>query len=194
MRKIVLEGKAEAVFDTNYKLNTESITILRDNMIISSDVGATILDNINQTRYEIGKFSYSLNEGVLKSENIFVNTKYNQPFNDKYFFKSAILNIKNQNYVAQDINIDFKKDLFGNENNDPRFKGLSSTRNNGITTINKGVFTSCKKNDKCPPWSIQADKITYDENKKQIFYDNALVKVYDFPILYFPKFFTQDRQ
>ena len=187
--KIVLEGKAEAVFDTNYKLNTESITILRDNMIISSDVGATILDNINQTRYEIGKFSYSLNEGVLKSENIFVNTKYNQPFNDKYFFKSAILNIKNQNYVAQDINIDFKKDLFGNENNDPRFKGLSSTRNNGITTINKGVFTSCKKNDKCPPWSIQADKITYDENKKQIFYDNALVKVYDFPILYFPKFF-----
>ena len=29
-------------------------------MIISSDVGATILDNINQTRYEIGKFSYSL--------------------------------------------------------------------------------------------------------------------------------------
>ena len=97
--------------------------------------------------------------------------------------------LKNQNYIAQDINIDFKKDLFGNKNNDPRFKGLSSSSKNGITTINKGVFTSCKKNDKCPPWTIQADKITYDQNKKQINYDNALVKIYDIPVLYFPKFF-----
>ena len=51
------------------------------------------------------------------------------------------------------------------------------------------MFTTCKKNDKCPPWSIQADKITYDENKKQILYNNALLKVYDIPVLYFPKFF-----
>ena len=36
---------------------------------------------------------------------------------------------------------------------------------------------------------LKADKITYDENKKQIKYDNALVKIYDFPVLYFPKFF-----
>ena len=105
------------------------------------------------------------------------------------FLKVQFLILKNQNYIAQDINIDFKKDLFGNKNNDPRFKGLSSSSKNGITTINKGVFTSCKKNDKCPPWTIQADKITYDENKKQINYDNALVKIYDIPVLYFPKFF-----
>ena len=59
----------------------------------------------------------------------------------------------------------------------------------GVTTINKGVFTTCKKNNNCPPWSIQADKITYDENKRQILYNNALVKVYDIPVLYFPKFF-----
>ena len=126
---------------------------------------------------------------ILKGEKIFINTKYNQPFSDKYFFKSAVFNLKNQNYIAQDINIDFKKDLFGNKNNDPRFKGLSSSSKDGITTINKGVFTSCKKNDKCPPWTIQADKITYDKNKKQINYDNALVKIYDIPVLYFPKFF-----
>ena len=86
-------------------------------------------------------------------------------------------------------NINFKKDFFGDKRNDPRFKGLSSSRKNGITTINKGVFTTCKKNDRCPPWTIQADKIIYDENKKQINYNNALVKVYDIPVLYFPKFF-----
>ncbi len=187
--KIELEGKAEASIDTNYKFSSQDIIILRNDMIISSDKGVTILDNINQTRYEIGKFSYSLKEETLKGEKIFIHTKYNQPFSDKYFFKSAILNLKNQNYIAQDINIDFKKDLFGNKNNDPRFKGLSSSSKDGITTINKGVFTSCKKNDSCPPWTIQADKITYDQNKKQINYDNAFVKIYDIPVLYFPKFF-----
>ena len=186
---IEIKGKAEALVETNFNFQTEDIFIKRDQMIISSNIGATILDNINQTRYEMGKFEYSLNDKILKGEKIFVNTNYNQPFSDKYFFKSAIFDLKNQSYVAQDVNINFKKDIFGNENNDPRFKGLSSSSRNGVTTINKGVFTSCKKRDKCPPWSIQADKIIYDKNKKQINYENALVKVYDVPVLYFPKFF-----
>ena len=187
--RIEIKGAAEALIDSIYKFRTEDIVILRKEMIISSDIGAKILDDLNKTKYEIGKFSYSLNDKILKGEKIFINTKYNQPFSDKYFFKTAAFNLKNQNYIAQDISIDFKKDLFGNKENDPRFKGLSSSSKDGITTINKGVFTSCKKNDNCPPWSIQADKITYNENKKQIIYDNAVVKVYDVPVLYFPKFF-----
>ena len=187
--RIEIKGKSEVIFNENYKFEIENATILRNEMIISSDVGAVILNSSNQTRYEIGKFNYSLKNKILKGEKIFVNTQYNQPFSDKFFFKSAIIDLKNQNYVAQNIDIEFKKDIFGNENNDPRFKGISSSRKNGITTIKKGVFTSCKKNDDCPPWTIQADKIIYDENKKQINYDNALVKVYDLPVLYFPKFF-----
>ena len=187
--KIELIGQAEAMIDTNYKFNSKNIIILRNENIISSDIGVTIIDNINQTRYEIGKFSYSFKNETLKGEKIFIHTKYNQPFSDKYFFKSAVFNLKNQNYIAQDININFRKDLFGNKNNDPRFKGLSSSSKNGITTINKGVFTSCKKNDRCTPWAIQADKITYDQNKKQINYDNAVLKIYDIPVVYFPKFF-----
>ena len=187
--RIEIKGKSEVIFNENYKFEIENATILRNEMIISSEIGAVILNSSNQTRYEIGKFNYSLKNKILKGEKIFVNTQYNKPFSDKFFFKSAIIDLKNQNYVAQNIDIEFKKDIFGNENNDPRFKGISSSRKNGITTIKKGVFTSCKKNDDCPPWTIQADKIIYDENKKQINYDNALVKVYDLPVLYFPKFF-----
>ena len=51
------------------------------------------------------------------------------------------------------------------------------------------VYSLVAKNDDCPPWTIQADKIMYDKNKKQITYDNALVKVYDIPVFYFPRFF-----
>ena len=189
IEKVFVEGNSEALVESNFKFQTENIIILRNEMMISSDVGGIILDNDNQTRYKIGKFSYSLKNKILKGEKIFINTKYNQPFSDKYFFKSAVFDLNNQNYIAQDINIELKKDIFGNKKNDPRLKGLSSSSKDGITTINKGVFTSCEKNDSCPPWAIQADKITYDKNKKQITYDNALVKIYDIPILYFPKFF-----
>ena len=190
--RIELSGKSKALVNSTYEFESNNIIILRTEKIISSDEGATIIDNINQTQYQIGKFSYSLDKEILKAEKIFINTKYGQPFSDKYYFKSAIFNLKNQSYTAQNIDIEFKKDIFGNKNNDPRFKGVSSSSKNGVTTINKGVFTSCKKNDACPPWSIQADKISYDENKKQINYKNALVKIYDIPVLYFPKFFHPD--
>ena len=189
IEKIFIEGNSEALVESSFKFQTENVIILRNEMMISSDVGGIILDNDNQTRYEIGKFSYSLKDKILKGEKIFINTKYNQPFSDKYFFKSAVFDLNNQNYTAQDINIELKKDIFGNKKNDPRLKGLSSSSRDGITTINKGVFTSCKKNDNCPPWTILADKITYDKNKKQMIYDNALLKIYDIPLLYFPKFF-----
>ena len=75
---------------------------------------------------------------------------------------------------------------------DPRLKGVSSMGNNDITLINKGIFTSCSKNNKCPPWQIQSNKIRHNLAKKTIYYDNAVLKVYDFPIFYFPKFFHPD--
>ena len=189
IEKIEIKGKSNSFIYLDYNFKTEDITILRKEKIISSNKNATIIDKDNETLYEISKFSYSLVDEIIKGEEIFVNIKYNQPFNDKYFFKTAIFNLKDQSYIAQDIDINFKKDIFGNKNNDPRFKGISSSSKNGITTINKGIFTSCKKNDNCPPWTIQADKITYDKSKKQINYKNALVKLYNIPIIYFPKFF-----
>ena len=38
-----------------------------------------------------------------------------------------------------------------------------------------------------PPWSIQSSKMLHDNKKKTIYYENALVKIYDIPIFYIPK-------
>ena len=38
----------------------------------------------------------------------------------------------------------------------------------------------------CPPWSIEATEIKHDKNKKQIDYKNALLRVYNVSVLYFP--------
>ena len=43
------------------------------------------------------------------------------------------------------------------------------------------------KGEKCPPWTIQASQMLHDNKKKTIYYDNALIKVYNIPIFYMPK-------
>ena len=39
---------------------------------------------------------------------------------------------------------------------------------------------------------IQAKEISHDQKKKEIHYKDAVLKVYDFPVMYFPKFFHPD--
>jgi len=39
---------------------------------------------------------------------------------------------------------------------------------------------------------LQAKKISHDKLKKTIYYDSAVLKIYDVPLFYFPKFFHPD--
>ncbi len=190
LEEVITKGKTEAFLDKKYFLKSNNISFFNKTKIIKSKNKAQIIDKKNDSYYQISNFNLSLGDEILKGENISINNDYSKPLNNKLFIKSGIFDLKNKSFVTKDINIELKKDLFSNEKNDPRLKGLSSSSKNGVTVINKGVFTSCsKENEDCPPWSIQAEKIEYDENKKLITYDNALLKVYDKPIFYFPKFF-----
>ena len=72
------------------------------------------------------------------------------------------------------------------------FLVILQKKKGNITQINKAIFTSCKLNDSCPPWSIKAKKIIHDQDKKDIIYDNPVLRVYDFPVFYFPKFTHPD--
>ena len=78
-----------------------------------------------------------------------------------------------------------------NIDNEPRLKGRSLTSKGNLTEISKGVFTTCKIRDGCPPWEISAEKIQHDSEKRIINYKNAWLKIYDVPVMYFPKFFIQ---
>ena len=73
-----------------------------------------------------------------------------------------------------------------------RLKGSSLISENNKTIINNGIFTTCKKNEKCPPWSLKSKKIIHDKDKKIITYDKSILQLYDIPVFYFPKFFHPD--
>ena len=111
---------------------------------------------------------------------------------DRYFFEDGFFNFKKKSHLAKKTKVNIHKEVFGDKNNDPRIYSSSSVSDQSKTVFNNAIFTSCKFNDDCPPWSLKAEKITHDKIKKDMIYKNAVLKVYDVPILYFPKFFHPD--
>ena len=111
---------------------------------------------------------------------------------DQYFFSEGFFNLDKKSLIAKKTEIKIHKSIFGDTKQDPRVYGATSNSNNERTIINNGIFTSCKLDDSCPPWSITAKKITHDKIKENLIYDNAVLKVYDVPVFYFPKFFHPD--
>ena len=188
--KITTLGKTSAEIKSKYNVETSNLVFLRNSMELSSNDKTKIRDKLNL--YSLSKFKYLINKEELKGEKILISANYNLPKNDNFYFSSGIIDMKNQNFKASDIEITIHKDIFENSENDPRIKGVSSYREGGTTVINKGIFTSCKKNDDCPPWSIKANEIKHNKEKKEIYYKNAVLKIYDVPILYLPKFFHPD--
>ncbi len=112
---------------------------------------------------------------------------------NKYYFDNAIVNFQDNELIADGIKIDFFKNSFDNNENDPRLRGNFMYINENKSLIKKGVFTTCKKRgDKCPPWQLKAQEIKHDKSKRTIYYKNAWLEIYDKPIIYFPKFFHPD--
>ena len=192
-KNIFLEGETEIIIEEKYKIKSKNILFERNLMRFTSKNKTEIYDN-KFNLFELDEFEYKKNDEFLKGKNIKVTNNINlsKENSNNFILKSGFVDLKNQNFVAAETEILLKKNIFGNSENDPRLKGVSSSKNNEITEVNKAVFTSCKKNDKCPPWKIQAEKIIHDNKKKQLIYDNAILKIYDFPVVYFPKFFHPD--
>ena len=105
--------------------------------------------------------------------------------------KKAFVNLETKKLIGKDILVNFDNKDF-NINNEPRLKGNSINSDANNTFVTKGVFTTCKKNDDCPPWQLSSKEIRHDKKKKTIYYKDAWLKIYDKPVFYFPKFFHPD--
>ncbi len=189
--KIITKDKTNAIVQSKYSINSSDILFLINDGIISSN-HKTILKDNNSNIYKLDSFAYLLKTEQLKGNNIIAISNFGLPKSDKLYFKSAIINLKDYNFIAKDTKIEIHNDVFGDPNNNPRIKGVSSSKNGNVTSIKKGIFTSCKENENCPSWSIKAKEIEHDKNKKQIIYNSAILNIYDIPVLYFPKFFHPD--
>ena len=112
-------------------------------------------------------------------------------YNNSFNLEIAYLNTITNELVGKDILANLDNKSF-NKENEPRIKGRSIEYNKDESKITKGVFTTCKKTDKCPPWQLEAEEVNHNSKKKVINYKNAFLKIYDVPVMYFPKFFHPD--
>ena len=189
---ISTKGFTESRVQNKYNFYSKNVLYDKKKIeLISKNKTQVIDDKLNF--YELDEFNYSKNKFILKGKNVKIKTNFKSQNNsDEYFFESGFFDLKNKNFDATKTSVSMQKSIFGNIENDPRLKGVTSFKKNEITQINKGIFTSCKKRDSCPPWSLQAKRIIHDKSKKQLIYDHALLKIYDVPVVYFPKFFHPD--
>ncbi|MDC0424062.1 organic solvent tolerance protein [Candidatus Pelagibacter ubique] len=184
-------GKTLVNVDGQYNVVSSDLTFLKNEMILMSNKKTTITD-INSNVYKLDQFQYSVNDEVLKGERVFYRRNEQENKEDEYYFETGFFNLKKSEFLGTSTDITFHKTLFDDEENDPRIKGVASYGDEYNTYLDKAVFTSCKKTDKCPPWKMVAKNVRHDKIKKQIIYRDAWLELYDYPVAYFPKFFHPD--
>ena len=181
-------GETDIITSEKFRIQGKDIVYDNEKGIIFSK-SKTIITDINGNQVYVDMFDYSTSKKMFFSQGdieIFDNRS------NKYSFAQIYIDEKNRKIVGSDVKSFLNETGFKtDQENEPRFYANSAFIDEQGVTFEKGIFTTCKNRDgnKCPPWSIQANKIKHNKAKKTVYYDNAILKIYDFPIFYFPKFF-----
>ncbi len=187
LEELISEGDTNIKVDNNYIINSYNVTFLRDKKEIRSDYKTNVTDKYGNN-FSSEKFLFLTDDKILKGKNVSLkDIDGNESFFDSFFG-----NLSEKDFYGKDVKVLFQSETFGNKNNEPRLYGNTLRTNQNETVITKGIFTTCKKRDKCPPWTIKAKKVVHDKEKKIINYKDAWLQLYDKPIIYFPKFFHPD--
>ena len=169
----------------NYLLEGEDIVFDNKNKKIFSSK-SSVLTDLSGNKIYLKNFEYLIDENIFKSIGL---VKIEDQFRNSYEFSQIYIDTQKKEILGTDIkaflnNEDFKM----NNKNDPRvFANSMQSNENGIS-FNKSIFTLCefREGEKCPPWTLQASKMTQDNKKKTIYYKNAVVKIFNVPIFYTP--------
>ena len=181
------KGVTKITTSENYIINGKDIIFDNKNNIISSNESAVLTDSLNNEIY-LENFQYESSTHIFKSIG-YIRIKDN--LNNSYEFSQIYIDAKKKEIVGTDIKAFLNQDNFKlHKKNKPRiFANAIKLENNGKSSFHKNNFTLCdyREKDKCPPWEIRSTKMLHDNKKKTIYYDNALIKVYNIPIFYFPR-------
>jgi LPS-assembly protein len=167
----------------NITIKSEDAIYQKNEKSIKSNVKSTLVDEFGNN-LDTERFAYTLNDNLIKIS----NAKIIDIQNNTYHIDKAYLNLLTNKLIGKDIFINFNNDDYS----EPRLKGKIFSSDKEKTIIEKGIFTTCKKNDDCPPWQFLSKKIIHNKKKKTVNYENAWLKIYDKPVFYFPKFFHPD--
>ena len=178
-------GFTKFITSKNYTLKGADINFDNKKKKIKSNQ-ASILEDLSGNKIYLENFEYIQEKNIFKSVGL---VKILDQFENTYNFSQIYIDTEKKEMLGTDIKAFLNNDDFKvNKKNDPRIFANSMKFNEEISEFSKSIFTMCeyKEGEKCPPWTLQASKMMHDNKKKTIFYDNAVIKVYNIPIFYLP--------
>ena len=187
---IETRGDTKIITAGGYEAIGKDVILDNKKKLIYSNYKTQIKDK-DGNKIIVDMFNYSILTNIFFSKG---NIKVVDKSNNIYNFSEIYVDEKKKKILGSDAKAFLKSDDISTGDNDPRLFANTMSLSDGINTLNKGVFTYCKnrEGEKCPPWVLQSEKITHDLAKKTIYYDNVILKIYDFPIFYSPKFSHPD--
>jgi LPS-assembly protein len=188
---IKTKGKTKILTSGGYEIFSSDVVFDNKKKIIYSNNKTDIIDK-DGNNVSVEMFSYSILTNIFYSKG---NIKIVDINKNNYNFSEIYIDEKKKKIVGSDVKAFLNQPgISSSVDNEPRFfantMSLSEKKNN----FEKGIFTFCKNegDDKCPPWVLQSKKINHDLAKKTIYYENVVLKIYDFPIFYSPRFSHPD--
>ncbi len=183
---IVSKGKTKINKNDSYFIETSNINYnLSSKKIFSNE--KTVLKDLENNKINMKNFKLDFSQNIFKANNVVMTDKEFNIFN----IKKIYYDFNNKKILGQDISLN-DNNMLSKKKYLSRAKGKSFIYEDGNFTFNKGVYTNCKKREGCSPWSIAAKEVQHDKKNKLIKYSQATFKLYDVPIVYFPKFFHPD--
>ncbi len=179
-------GATNIITSEKYSVEGQDISIDNKKRIIKSDK-ETIIQDLDGNRISLNNFEYKVKGNIFRSIGL---VKIQDKTENIYEFSQVYIDTKKKEILGTDIKAFLNQENFKiNPDNKPRIFANTMSLSEKVSSFNKSIFTICdyRKNDKCPPWTIQATQMLHDNIKKTIYYDHAVVKVYNIPIFYFPK-------
>ena len=124
-----------------YDIQGHDLTFLKNKNILSSKK-YTIITDSELNKFELDQFHYSVDQEILKGENIIYITNDKEDKSDNFFFQSGFFDLKKNKFLGKDVVTKYHKTLFGYDDNDPRLISASALGDEYNTYFKKGVFTS----------------------------------------------------
>ena len=190
-KRLETSGYTKIITSENYILEGADILFDDKKKKISSNFSAKIVDGDgNQIFVEMFEYLIDKNIFLSKGKIKVLDTK-----NNKYNFSEIYIDEKKKKIVGSDVRmyLDNSKIVI-NKKNEPRIFANSMVITDDVSELSKGVCTYCefKKKGSASPWSLRAEKIKHNSANKTIYYENAVLQIYNFPIFYFPVFSHPD--
>ena len=186
LKFLTSKGKTTILTSEGYLLTGANIIFDNKTRFIKSDDKAVVEDLENNIIY-LENFEYSTENNFFKSTG---KIKIVDSKDNSYNFSQIYIDEKKREILGADIKAFLNQENFKiHSDNKPRVFANTVKIDNITNEFTKSIFTLCnyRENDKCPPWTVQSSRMRHNKKNKTIYYDNAVIKVYDLPIFYLPR-------